>query len=430
MGFSHVVERHPRMCHHCGFHGTVPENVCVDCGIQTHAGCYDMVGGKCDMCTNGLDHKAVCALCLQPDKDAEEESKDATNRLSKRLVHWGRTWSRIDVPSDVLGDDYLTLTADGPWAAVVRKLGEDPTSTFLPTELPQRGNKKMVATVGEDEVYLSDPLVVHSWCQAAMQLHDVPEALDDKTKIVPGYDCKTYDKEDVFKEPKATWETHPCKVCGKTEGYTVFCFYHVTHYGGCRKCGPKTTVHPSCAVRKSDMQRYTRGGQSGVGFCTDLRNFRSVGASKHLDLLNCLSGINNNFSSDTWDLDPGDVPRRGGAPPPKRNPAPVKKGKKRKATEVVKPPESRKAPAKKGKEVVETRATEAPAVPDLDARLETFREEMRTELEDEALNTDDVEEIAARQVDALREEMRREMDAKIEALREEFAKEEEAELVD
>ena len=52
----------------CGFHGVAPDDVCVDCGLQTHHGCYAMTAdaeGKmwCDMRKHQITD-AVCACSV------------------------------------------------------------------------------------------------------------------------------------------------------------------------------------------------------------------------------------------------------------------------------------------------------------------------------------------------------------------------------
>ena len=394
------------MCHHCGFHGTVPEHVCVDCGIQTHAGCpYQMPmcaddKMRCDMCVHDI-HDAVCALCLQPDKECQDV--DGTDRLSKTLIHYGRTWSRVKdgyVP-DGIADDHLVLKAEGAGCDVVARLAQDPHSTFRPEELPQQGKMKMYAAVGE--TYLtSDPLVIHSWCQSAMQIDNVPDALDTPTTI-PSYDPKTYDKDNIFKQPKATWETHACKFCDKKEGFTVFCFYHVTHLAGCRKCGgdKPTAFHPSCGVWHG-LQRYTckQDGQSGIGGCNDMSGFRVQLCGKGLlpsdkklvvpyrKLLKHVSGVNNEFHPSTWDLDL-DNNEEPTAETPMVSPSPKKRRK---------------------------RGNAEPTAPEIRS-VSPSRVQV---LEDTILLQEDVEEIVIRRIDVLRAEMNEKMAREIAALRAEL----------
>ena len=420
MRYNQIVARHPRMCHHCGFHGTVVET-CTGCGIQAHEGCYKMTDGKCDMCTHAIDDAVCCALCLQA--DLEYADKDSTKRLSKSFVHYGRTWSRdYNFTPDAIGEDYLILKADGAYAHVVTKLGEDPKSTFLPNELPQLGSVKMVATVAADEVYVSDPLVVHSWCKTAMQIEDVPAALECKHKYEKGYDPTTFDKDDPEKQRKATWETHACNFCDEKKGYAIFCHYHVTHKAGCRNCGCNTAFHPSCAVRQG-FQRYVHKGMCGVACLHNTVTRKSL-APKHSGMLATLSGINTNFDTDAWNLDLEDVPRMGAVPPKKKKArnatdedASPKKKKARNATDKDVPPKKKKA----------RNATDedAPQVEDV--------EEIVAHAAQDGMTMEDVEEIVAREVDAIRDELRAEMDAKLQALRNEIRSEDvevDTELVD
>jgi hypothetical protein len=463
---AQIVARHPRMCHHCGFHGTVPEEVCADCGLQVHTSCRLMNvkdGAKqCDMCYHEVDAATVCALCLQPDKPWTD--KDSTDRLHKTLVHFGRTWTWIpDADRHVLADDHNILEAGGHGADVVARLEADPHATFRPADLPKSGNEKMAAVLTDGRVYTSDPLVVHSFCQDAMQLGDVPDALDDKTKIVT-YDPKANDPGNPFKQPKATWETHACKVCRKQEGYAVFCFAHVSLPSGCRKCHSTVAYHPSCAAWHG-LQRYTYNeGQRGVA-CNNNHSFRAQdGYAKHKKALSCASGINKCFPPDAWDLDPGDVPRKGDCVECKVRRAPEKDEeekqraprKKRRAPEEEKsdaaekkpraPRKKRRAPEKEEEKRDESIVVDASSVRvdvDVEEVVERRADALRTEWTakmHEAIACamdDDVEEIVAQRMDVLRAELTKKMHEAIthamDALRAEVATRhtnEEAPLVD
>ena len=94
-----IPECHDQLCHHCGYLGTELQDVCEDCGLQTHTECYCMLDDKCHVCTTDLPkdttlaedpadrkeilRKMLCALCQQEDPP-ESYGPKSTDRLRPR----------------------------------------------------------------------------------------------------------------------------------------------------------------------------------------------------------------------------------------------------------------------------------------------------------------------------------------------------------
>ena len=270
-----VVESHPSLCHHCGFVGDRDLQVCTACHIQAHDDCLRFrEDGRCDACYHALgdEDDAVCVLCRK--RDPACSSPHATDRLTKYVVYFGRTWS----PGEV-GDEGVDVTG----SLVSTLLSEDPSRTFRPSQLPEDGQRRMTVTLEDGTVLRSDPFVVHTWCLNAlfqMVTPHVPlrtgEVEDYWHALLEELDAPTRQAFGVPGGATCTFETHPCLVCRETTGYLTFCVHHLSH--GCQRCRmrgeARRTVkafHPSCAVW-AGMQRLVRPAAPDGMLCDGQRH--------------------------------------------------------------------------------------------------------------------------------------------------------------
>lgn len=332
---NEVLQSHPNMCHHCGFHAVPVSNVCVLCGIQYHHGCGPCLpdGGRCDMCEGGgRDRFPDCFLCETP--CAMWACTTSTDRLNVRLVYHGMQWRRARA-SDPVASDVIDLSPDS-WVGV--QLRRNPRRRFLPRELPERGRRRMRVVIEGQGALESVPMVVHSWC--AHCLFDVDcidegdegsdggqergsEALSGwrETLLRRMYSCGSRDYGTA--SFPVTRGGVRCQFCGSDAGWLTFCSYHLTVEAGCDLCRDSTCLevsrhafHPSCAVRYG-MQRMIRSGHGGM-FCARNRVWRAQRLN-HLNMwLGMASGINHdlvnpsrllpfNLTADTTNVD-----RKGG----------------------------------------------------------------------------------------------------------------------
>lgn len=265
---NEIVEWHPDACQHCGFYGVPADSKCSACGIRTHAECVPFAGGLCDACLHAVE--APCALCGREDPSCGRD--DATDRMVKKVVYFGRTWT--------------VGTPDGTYELVEDLHGVDLQDFFfMPQDLPHRGARKMAVCVG-DATYLSDPVVVHTWCALSL-LQLSPRTGDEWVDGVAA----------ALRHPPArhgraaagdvaggaTCGTHECVFCGEADGWTTACLYHLSHRAGCRICrdgerapdklATSRHFHPSCAVW-AGMQRMSR--REGFGaVCFGNNRFRA-----------------------------------------------------------------------------------------------------------------------------------------------------------
>ena len=267
---NQVVEWHPDACQHCGVYAEPAESTCRMCGIRVHSRCVTFWGGQCDICRHNVDNETRCALCEQEDDD--ECWKDATDRLVKVGIGWGRTWR------DESGK--------------IRRRVHDIRC------LSSRGSTPMT-----DGKLTADPLVVHTWC--GMCLFQVSPLCPEEWRetileaiVMPK--CIEVGQPNNSMDYCATFETHRCIFCHKKVGWATFCCYHLSHAQGCDLCrdghvGTTRTIssnafHPSCAVRFG-MQRFSRKGFFGM-LCARHKHHRAAGMLHLRPWLGYPSGIN------------------------------------------------------------------------------------------------------------------------------------------
>ena len=146
---NEVVQSHPNMCHHCGFHAVPVRLRCEQCGLQYHHGCGPPLSdhGLCDMCHGGgWDTFPKCYLCDREDDSLCEPT--STDRLAMRLVYHGLHWRRAE--SEEVPQDALVLPSTS-WVAL--RLREDERRMFHLKELPHEGRFRMRVTVeGEGDL--------------------------------------------------------------------------------------------------------------------------------------------------------------------------------------------------------------------------------------------------------------------------------------
>ena len=276
---NEVVERHPNACQHCGFYGIPADVTCSQCGIRAHAQCLDFLDGKCGMCHAGEDeHVATCALCLRD--DPRDGVEDATDRLTKQVAYYGRSWSLSENDEAQLREQGYDVLEEGSvcidQGAVRRR------------NLPRGGIRRM-AIWHDGSYHTSDPVVVHTWCALALFQVSPREAkwadhialrLETPLRLRNvGYSGRGKGDGSV----PATCDTLECLFCGQKEGWTTYCLYHQMIPSGCPTCrsapagvGKRCTslfFHPSCAVRHG-MQRFGRGTRFGM-ICQAPRQWRA-----------------------------------------------------------------------------------------------------------------------------------------------------------
>lgn len=289
---NRVVEWHSKACQHCGVYGIPADSTCKRCQISTHSQCLEFREGLCDMCYEDVDEDIQCCLCQQPDN---WDRPDSTDRLTKRVVCFGRTWTEVQYAiEDLASQGYIPVVID-------ERIEEN--TLFDVDKLPMTGTRKMVTTQ-DGKVFTSDPLVAHTWCAACL-FHISPSlpnewrlrilcALHTSVTLVCGLSMNPPVEE------RSTFETHECVFCHSKKGWTTFCFYHLAKNAGCPVCrqGPQLPAklktnhafHPSCAVRWG-MQRICRA--EGIGMlCFVCKHFKAM-HFKHLKpWLDFPSGIN------------------------------------------------------------------------------------------------------------------------------------------
>ena len=313
-----IPECHDQLCHHCGYLGTEPQEVCDECGLQTHSECYSMLNDKCHVCDTDLpndgalaedpaDRKEIlrkmlcCALCQQEDPPPAYGDR-STDRLPLHVVGYGRTYELVKTPMSgewwyLQNFTYHEASEEDDRAWLVEALRENPHRVFHEAaELFDHWNNVII--VSDTLQYRPLPLVVHSVCAASMYVLPAEVPFETHPEQWPGLLTMLYSEEkrkemrfsnahvpcdlaevEVKHVESHSFQTNPCAFCGKQEGFTVCCMTHLLSPGhGCKDCnstarkedGEETDAqytevafHPSCAVR-AGMQRWTLRGKDGV----------------------------------------------------------------------------------------------------------------------------------------------------------------------
>ena len=300
---NRVVEWHSLACQHCGDHSVAADKSCVACSISVHGTCVAFgrrSGGRCDVCVHEqlASSSSTCCLCKVPDPVIDRA--DSTDRLSKVVLCYGRTWQRRERPTEV-----DSLGASGYTRIVDDRIRPSPAVHDVST-LWEQGRVPMLVVDPEDDdaVLVSDPVVAHSWCvqclfqvqvqstQVALDELDAPTRLEGVPSSVLSLASRNVGRRH---SAVATFETHACVFCGQRTGWTTFCFAHVASERGCELCtnaeGSAThAFHPSCAVY-AGMQRTARLEGYGM-LCAASSKWRDALFVGLESFLGYMSGVN------------------------------------------------------------------------------------------------------------------------------------------
>ena len=144
---NNVVEWHTGTCHHCGVYCVPADRKCADCGVQVHDQCVQLHNDRCDMCSLNVPSSTLCALCECEDPVCLRE--DATDRLLRKVVCFGRTWSVALVNDEELLAEQGYIFVEGFFEQEV---------VYDPLLLPHSGKYRMFARSKHDDRFLvSDP---------------------------------------------------------------------------------------------------------------------------------------------------------------------------------------------------------------------------------------------------------------------------------
>jgi hypothetical protein len=295
-----IVEWHTKTCHHCGVYGIPANNHCKECNISAHDQCITFNDGLCDMCQLNVSQMTPCILCGQ--SDPVNLRDDSTDRLLKKVVCFGRTWTNATNDSYDIEQSHVQQRLEAQGYIFVNGVFEEHV-IYDPRTLPHAGKDKMFARSKNGDTFIvSDPLVVHTWC--ALCLFQVSPSLEHEWKDTILNELRSPTKlpfgSSMNPTKRATFQTHKCVFCNEQEGWTTFCFYHMSKKAGCTVCrdGPdlparwKTlhAFHPSCAVWYG-MQRIMRKEGCGM-LCFRNKVFRAQHMRRLEPWLEFPSGIN------------------------------------------------------------------------------------------------------------------------------------------